>query len=258
MARPTAPVTLVLVLALALILAAPPAAAQTVSVEARLDRLERLVSSGTLMELLDRVNDLEKEVRSLRGQVEEQAHQLEQLGERQRELYLDVDGRLRRMEQGAAAASAPEGPAAGAEEPEPAGEGQPEPPPAGADPLAEQAAYQGAFQLLREGAYDDAARAFREFLAAHPDSGYADNARYWLGEAYYVTREFEKALEEFQALLAAHPESSKRTHALLKIGFAQDELGNDAEARRVLETLVQDHPGTTAARLAAERLETLD
>ena len=81
-----------------------------------------------------------------------------------------------------------------------------------------------------------------------------DNAQYWLGETYYITRRFEQAVQEFQRLVSMHPTSGKLTHAMLKIGYAHDELGNKAEAERVLGELIERHPQSAAAGLARKRL----
>ena len=130
-------------------------------------------------------------------------------------------------------------------------------PAAGVDPFAEQQAYQSAFDLLKSGHYEDAAAAFTQFIAEFPAGSYADNARYWLGETYYITRRFEPALQEFQRLVSTYPDSQKLTHALLKIGYVHDELGNKAEAERVLGDLIERYPQSAAAGLARNRLASI-
>ena len=122
-------------------------------------------------------------------------------------------------------------------------------------PVKEQQAYQTAFNLLKAGRYDQAAKSFRKFLADYPTSKFSDNAQYWLGESYYVTRSFDNAMREFEKLVAEHPESQKLTHALLKVGYIYDELGQKEKAREVLTDLTKNHPNSTAAGLAAKRLE---
>ena len=119
----------------------------------------------------------------------------------------------------------------------------------------EERDYQGAFDLLKERRYDEATSAFRGFLDKYPSGTYSDNARYWLGESYYVTRQFKSAMTEFQMLIRDYPDSDKRTHAQLKVGFIFDELGQEDEARTVLRELILKNPGTSAAQLAEERLQ---
>ena len=225
----------------------------------RLKRIERLLGSESLLKLFDEVESLGTEVRELRGQLEVMSHTINQLKERQRELYLDTDQRLQRIESGAPTQTA--GPS-----PQPAPAVQPAPAPVttpstptpsaavGVDPFAEQQAYQSAFDLLKSARYEDAAAAFRQFIAEYPAGSYMDNAQYWLGETYYITRRFEQAVQEFQRLVSMHPTSGKLTHAMLKIGYAHDELGNKAEAERVLGELIERHPQSAAAGLARKRL----
>lgn len=120
-----------------------------------------------------------------------------------------------------------------------------------------KAEYQDAFDLLKSGDYPAAVVAFREFLLRNPQSEYADNAQYWLGESFYVTEDYPQAIAEYRTLIDVFPESQKFTHALLKIGYSQEAMGESAAARNTLEALARDYPNTTAARLAAERLRQL-
>ena len=235
----------------------------------RLKRLERLFGSESLFKLFDEVESLGTEVRELRGQMEALSHRMDQLEERQRTLYLDTDQRLQRIESTAPPQTAgpspepvtpPAVPDASAQtttpsQPAPTTPSTTETPAAaGIDPFAEQQAYQGAFDLLKSGRYDEAAVSFLQFLAEYPTGSYADNAQYWLGETFYITRRFEESIQEFERLVSMHPNSQKLTHSLLKIGYAHDELGNKAEAERVLGQLIEGHPQTAAAGLARKRL----
>ena len=237
----------------------------------RLKRLERLLGSESLVKLYDEVESLGTEVRELRGQLEVLSHTINQAGQRQRDLYLDTDRRLQRVESASAtqtgspsplpatppaAPASPAGTAAASQPaPAPAATAPAQTPPAaGIDPFAEQQAYQSAFDLLKSGRYEDATVAFQQFITEYPAGSYADNAQYWLGETFYITRRFEQAVQEFERLVSAHPNSQKLTHALLKIGYAHDELGNKAEAERVLGELMERHPQSAAAALARKRL----
>ena len=235
----------------------------------RLKRLERLFGSESLFKLFDEVEALGTEVRELRGQMEALSHRIDQMEERQRQLYLDADQRLQRIESAAPAQAAGPSPQPGAPPAAPTTPTQPatpgQVPPAtaptaqtpdatGVDPFAEQQAYQSAFDLLKSGRYDEAAVAFQQFIAEFPTGSYADNAQYWLGETFYITRRFEQAVQEFERLVSTHPTSQKLTHALLKIGYAYDELGNLKEAERVLSELIERHPQSAAAGLARKRL----
>ena len=122
---------------------------------------------------------------------------------------------------------------------------------------AEREAYQKAFDLLRGGRYDAAITGFRQFLKDYPKSGYAGNAQYWLGEAYYVSKDYPAAATEFQKVISGYPDSSKVGDARLKLGFTYYELGDWQKSRDALTAVVKNHPGTTVARLADQRLKRL-
>jgi len=125
------------------------------------------------------------------------------------------------------------------------------------DDAASDEAYRDAFSLLKAGQYDESIVAFTDFLNQFPNSQYADNAQYWLAETYYVKRDFEAALVEYQKLIEIYPASKKQSHAMLKIGYCYNELGQLDQARAVLEDLRSRYPGSTAARLAEERINIL-
>ncbi len=212
-----------------------------------------------MVEILNRMQQLQEDMREIRGELEVQSHAIENLNQRQRDLYLDVDRRLRRVETGgqvSAPAIAPgaAGPPASTG-PVTTPPGSATPPTAAADPAQEQAAYQLAFNLLKEGRYQRAIGQFEEFLKRYPRGTYADNAQYWLGEANYVTRNFTQAIAEFRKVLANYPDSPKTADALLKIGYAQYELQQWGEARATLTEIGQRYPQSTAARLAENRLQ---
>ena len=244
----------------------------------RLARIERLLDNDSLIKLFDAVQSQTIEVRELRGRFEELSHAINQLRQRQRELYLDIDQRLQKLEAAGptqatvpvpAPATAPQAPVAStptgseteaAVQPAPVTAVAPATQPEssiGVDPFAEQQAYQAAFELLKAGRYEEAAEAFQVFIAAYPSGSYADNAQYWLGETHYITRKFELSVQEFQRLITAYPNSGKITHALLKIGYAHDELGRKVEAERALSELVARHPQSAAAGLARKRLQNI-
>ena len=126
---------------------------------------------------------------------------------------------------------------------------------AGADPLKEQSQYQQAFGLLKEGRYDQATKAFGTFLKTYPSGPYSDNAQYWLGESYYVNRQFQPAMTEFNKLVQTYPDSAKVSHAKLKMGLIYAETGETERARKALEEVATRYPATPQGRLARERLE---
>ena len=124
-----------------------------------------------------------------------------------------------------------------------------------ASPQSADQAYREAFGLLKAGKYDESIEAFNLFLLDYPNSEYADNSQYWLGETYFVKQDYAAAIEQYQKLITNYPASKKQSHALLKIGYSFQRLGELDKARAVLEDLQTRFPGSTAARLAAERVQ---
>ena len=122
------------------------------------------------------------------------------------------------------------------------------------DPVTEKSSYDKALNILRNGDYGEAAELMSAFLGHYPESPYADNARYWLGEAYYGQRNYSKAASEFVELIRLHPDSTKLPDALLKAGFAYHELKDTDRARSYLERLIEEYSGSTSAFLARRRL----
>ena len=212
------------------------------------------VDAGTrdsLLDLLRQLEELQTEVRQLRNTVEVQGHELEQLKGRHRTLYDDLDKRLRETERRSSAVVA----------------APPPPLPVTAPttvlsvPAAprvvtvpQQQEYDAAFELMKQGLYDRAVKAFRAFLVKHPDSGLADNAQYWIAEGNYVLRNYKLALEEFTKVVNA-ANNPKAPDALLKIGYVHYELGAYDKARKTLTDVQERYAGTGVAKLAAVRLE---
>lgn len=217
----------------------------------RIQRLERLMSSDVLREQTQTMQSLREEISALREQTEQQEYELESMKQRQRNLYLDMDRRINNVEAGGRNSVRAVAPV---------------PPPNTSSTKAAvpvvvagandgQAAYSAAFALLKEGQYEQSIKSFEAFKTSYPNSKYADNAQYWLGEANYVSRDYKRALSEFQQLIAQYPESSKNPGARLKIGYVYFELKNWSAAREALQQVITLYPDTTVAKKANERLQ---
>ncbi len=216
-----------------------------------MERMERRAVHIT--ELTLTVDALRQENGRLRGEMEHLQHELQQLRRRQRDLYLDIDQRLSNMR------GRPPAPVATSDVKEkgtPAGNAGTDEP-AVADPQQVQAKYQAAYALLnpRDRRYTEAAAAFTEFLKKYPDVSLAANARYWLGEAYYVSQKNAEAKAAFQTLIDKHPDSAKVPGALYKIGRILAAEGDTEGARKAFGQVVAHHPDSPAANLAREQLE---
>ena len=276
-------------LLLAGLLLAAPAFAQKVSLADRVAALEQRAAAQSSsagqanVELLNRLTQMQTEVQALRNQLEQLQNENEQLKIRNREQYVDLDTRLQRIEgagatAGAPSAAAPTARAPGAATATRAPRTAPRPPsaapgaaapgsapsPGPRDPSAgpppggdEQAAYLSAFDALKRGDYVESARGFQAYLHAFPHGALAPNAWYWLGESYYVTQNYPLALQSFETLLGQFPDSGKAPDALLKKGYCQIEMAQVAPGQQTLNRVINEYPGTDAARLAASRLRAL-
>lgn len=211
--------------------------------ERRLSAVERILANGSLVDMAVQLDNLQRTTAELRGRSDTLEHEAEETADRQRDLYQDLDQRIQSLEQRLQAGGADGGLAPGQL-----------PVPGGSD----RDNYQAAFELLKQQQYEDAAAAFNQFLATYPESQLADNAQYWLAESYYVTGQFEEALDEFSVVINDHPQSSKVADALLKMGYCNYELERWDAARDALQRVQEEFPETTAARLADQRLDLMD
>ncbi|MCX7037451.1 MAG: tol-pal system protein YbgF [Proteobacteria bacterium] len=207
--------------------------------EERVARVDRIVDNQSLVQLEQRIELQQAQLRELNGRIDELQNANEQLKRQQRDLYADLDQRIK-------AAPAPTA--------------QQEPASLVATPVVAQATgdeqqqYTRAFDLLKNGDYAAAVSAFKQQAVSFPTGALADNTQYWLGEAYYVMRDYPAAAAAFEKVIAGWPSSRKLADAQLKLGFTQFEQKRLAQARATLQQVVTRFPGTDAAKLAAERL----
>ncbi len=217
--------------------------------DTRLERIERVVANQSLLELANQSDALRNDLRAMHNDVDQLSNNVEASRKQQRDLYADLDRRTKSLESRGGAGAG--GAAAGSGD---AGTGA-----AGADSSApgsdDKAAYQAAFNLLKDSQYDRAIAAFQKFLITYSDSSLADNAQYWLGEAHYVNKSFPEAQTAFQRVVDKYPQSRKRPDALLKIGYCQYELKQWDLAKGTLSQVATQFPDAPAGHLAQQRLD---
>lgn len=208
-------------------------------------------SSGGMFSLLQDLQSVKEDVRSLRGEIDEVRNLIKRNEQRQRDLYEDLDARLQALEQGGAGASGggfvtvPEnGAGSGSDQGEVDGE-------------AAEAAYTAALDLLKAGDYEQARSKFDRFVSDYPNSEFSDNAWYWLGEARYVDRIYEGAIAAFQRVIKRFPDSNKVPGAHYKLGVIYDEQGKSQQAREALQQVIQEYPDDNAAELARKHLDAM-
>ena len=227
--------------------------------ETRFNRLEEAIKNIGVIQLLEQLDAQNAELAKLRGQIEVLTNQNEQLQKRQRDFYLDLDTRLRRVE-GVSAPAADAGPAAtpasatAAASPVAVGA----PPSAGKDNSgSELRAYDSASNLFKKGDYGRAVDAFTAFVREYPGSQLGANAQYWIGVSYFNLRDYKNARSAEEALIKLFPESSKVPDAMLAIASVLHEQGDAGSARVMLEDIIARFPSTEAAGKARTRLTAL-
>lgn len=197
---------------------------------ARLERIE--AASRAQLEFANTVDALRKEIATLRGQVEQLTNELAQQQKRSRDLYGDLDGRLKKLEPTVAVVDGKQ---------------------ATVD-RNEQAAYDAALSQFRASDFKSAIVSLQAFLARYPNSAYASSAQYWLGNSYFALKDYKAAISALQVVVDRYQDSPRAPEALLNIAASQVELNDRRSARATLNRIIKEYPDTEAARLAKERL----
>lgn len=223
--------------------------------EARIARLEELIRNIGVVELVRSLELANGEIARLRGSIEVLANENQQLQKRQKDFYLDLDSRMKRLE-GAAPGAAP------AVQPTDGATVAAAPPTAPRAPTKEEQAremkaYDAASNLFRRNDFRSAIDAFRAFLKDYPESQLAANAGYWIGISYANLRDYRNALTAQQDILTRYPQSPKAPDAMLAIAAIQSEQGDNGSARNTLEDIIARYPGSEAAGKARTRLAAL-
>ena len=226
------------------------------TIATRIAKIEEAVGKNQgLLDLFREIEGLKQELAKMRGQVEVLNNGIETTQKRQKDLYVDLDTRLRRLETPPVAASPSTGESASG-----AGGAASTAPPGSAGlqaNTAEARAYEAAQNLRRIGNYQGAIVAFQNFIKQYPKSALASSAQYWIGDSYYNVRDFRLAIASQRAILKNYPESAKVPDALLNIASSQAELGETVAARRTMEELVAKHPASDAADKARRRIASM-
>ena len=231
--------------------------------EARIARLEESIRNIGVVELVRQLDQMNAEIAKLRGQLEVLANENQQIQKRQRDFYLDLDSRIKRLE-GVPAGSPSTAPPPTSEAAPPAssaGSGQAPSTVARSASREEQArelrAYDVASNLFRRNDFPSAIDAFRAFLKDYPQSQLASNAEYWIGISFANLKDYRNALATQEQLLTKHPQSSKAPDALLAIAAIQADQGDTGSARNTLEDIIARFPSSEAAGKARTRLSQL-
>ncbi len=198
-------------------------------------RIETKSDKSAQLDMLNQHEQTMQEIARLRGQIEVLANEVSKVQNSQRQLYADLDARLKRLEprqetiDGQVAEVMP----------------------------TEKAAYEAAMERFKTGDYKGASGMLQDFVRRYPNSPYAPNAQYWLGNAYFVQGEYKDAIAAQEVVLSSYAESPKAPDAMLNIGSSYTELKDKKNARKAFQQLVKKYPSSAAAQTAKDRLAAL-
>jgi tol-pal system protein YbgF len=219
----------------------------------RLSKMETAIAGATdrsaVLELASQIEALRADIARMRGQLEVTANQVETADKRQKDLYLDIDTRIRRLEEAREQAAAAAAAAAAAPPAQPASAQ-----PADSQQAGEMRAYQAALDQFKLGNYSLAVAAMQGFLVTYPTSTLAPNAQYWIGMAHSGQRDYKNAIAAQRKLLASWPDSEKAPDALLSIASSQETMGDRRNAQKTLQEVISRYPKSSAAASAKQRL----
>jgi len=199
----------------------------------RMDAIE--AAQHGRLELVNQMEQLQQENAKLRGQLETLTFQLAETQRRQKDLFVDLETRIAKLEPQNVSID-------------------------GKEERVEQKetlAYEAAYGLFKNGDFKSALSALANFIKAYPTSAYAPNAQYWLGNSHYALNDFKQAIASQQQLLKTYPDSPKAAAAMLNIASSQLQLNDKKAARVTLEALLKTYPKAPEAVSAKERLNSL-
>lgn len=211
--------------------------AENVQLKERVARLEAQLKNQRLLDMVTQMDSLAAEMAKIRGQLEVINFNLENTQKRQKDLYVDLDNRLRLLEQGGSLKMA---------------EALPK-----ADKGEDAAVFESAYNLFRSGNYKNAATAFENYLKQYPTGAKATESQFWLGQAQAAQRDYKAAMTSLQKVVDTWPDHPRSADALRTIANLQLEQGDKKAARKTLKQVVDKYPNTDAASRANQQLNSL-
>lgn len=199
------------------------------------DQIAGKADKTALLDPMNQLDELRGEVAKLRGQIEVLGNDLGDAQRRQKDFYVDLDNRLRKLEPQKVVVDGKETQI----------------------DQSEQKSYETALAVFQSGDYAGAANALATFLQQHPRSIYSPNAQYSLGIAYYARKDYKNAINTFESLVKQYPDSPKAPDAMLNIASCFSEQKDRVAAKKWLTTLRSTYADSAAAKTAADRLNAL-
>lgn len=204
----------------------------------------KVTNNNQIAQLLNQLQELQQAVQELRGQIENQNHSIETLKKQQLTLYKDLDDRIQGGSK-AAKTNEPQKLVPAVQNSKPK------------NPAEEQVAYMAAYQFIDQHEFSKASLALQEFVKKYPQSAYAPNAEYWLGEVLLQENNYAAAMAHFENVVNNFPGSNKHAAALYKLGVSLAQNGQNDDARTKYLALIQQYPDSDTAKLAQNQLKRL-
>ncbi len=218
-------------------------------------RLKRIESAQ--IEMASKFQDQGSDSAAMRGKMEELQHSIDDTQKRQKDFYIDLDTRLRKLEPQPSAAPMNSPAPANSTAPASAVAAPPAAPAEAPPPSAEQGDYDASFGKFKIGDYNGAISGFSDYLKKYPKGSFSASAQYWIGNAYFAMREFEKAIAAQRRVISKFPDSTKAPDALINIASSEQELGRMKAAKITLKSVIEKYPSSEAATKAKHRLDEL-
>ena len=214
-------------------------------------------------ELFNQLQRMQDQLAQQQGTIEVLQNEVRQLKQEGLERYQDLDRRIGagvtpaatpdNSSAGGAPSAAAGGAAVGAAAASQAPAASSEP----GDPAKEKLYYDAAFDLIKAKDFDKASQAFNAFLRKYPNSQYAGNAQYWLGEVNLAKGDLQGAGQAFAKVSQLYPKHAKVPDSLYKLADVERRLGHTDKVKGILQQVVAQYPGTSAAQLAQRDLQRL-
>jgi tol-pal system protein YbgF len=223
---------------------------QIKQLEVRIVKLEQALASAdadreasvrSMLGLQMQLDAMNTELRKLRGQNEEFSHNLQDAEKRQKDFYIDLDTRLRRIEAGGPTSTS-----------EPSGSQN-----GPADPLGETHAFEAAYTFYKAENYRSAVSAFSDFLKNYPQSVHEANVHYWMGNSYFLLKDFKNCVNSYELLVSKFPDHPRVAESMLNIAECQLALKSKRGAKKTLRKIITQFPGSDASDKAKKRLATI-
>ncbi|EXR28387.1 tetratricopeptide repeat family protein [Acinetobacter sp. 1281984] len=237
-------------------------------------------------ELMQKNQQLENDIRTLRGQLEEQANDIDQLKKDLANRYIDLDQRLELLHQKVDPDSAtqedgtntntnsatPASPSVSQSQPadgnkvvaapSQTSEQQSNTPVTNTQPATtaqnqsnplelEKAAYTVALDAYKQGGAKKAIAPMQNFIKNHPNSIYTGNAYFWLAEFHLATDpvNYNEAKKNYNIVASQYPNSSKAPRALYQLySIAKDVDKNTVSANQYKNKLLTQYPKSEEAK----------